>query len=66
VTADNLADDEIDCRNLRYSGSRPRPAAGSLAEDDMMVVVVVVVVKVVELFKFGDLREPSSSDAMCF
>jgi hypothetical protein len=52
VTADSLADDEIDCRNLRYSGSRPRPVAASAAEDDMMVVVVVVVVKVVEWFEF--------------
>jgi hypothetical protein len=52
VTADSLADDEIDCQNLRYSGSRPSPAVSSAAEDDLMVVVVVVVVKVVEQFEF--------------
>jgi hypothetical protein len=46
VTADSLANDEIDCRNLRTSGSSPRPAATSAAEDDKMVVVVVVVVVV--------------------
>jgi hypothetical protein len=63
VTADNLADDAIDCRNLRYSGSRPRLAAASTAEDDLMVVVVVV--KVVERFDFEDVREQSSSDGIC-
>jgi hypothetical protein len=52
VTANSLADNEIDCRNLKYSGSRPMPAAASAAEDDIMVVVVVVVVKVVEWFEF--------------
>jgi hypothetical protein len=52
VTADSLADDEMDCRNLRYSRSSPRPAAAFAAEDDMMVLVVVVVVKVVEQFEF--------------
>jgi hypothetical protein len=50
VTAASLADDKIDCRNLRYSGSRPRPAVASEAQSDMMVVVVVVVVKVVEQY----------------
>jgi hypothetical protein len=63
--ADSLAEDEIDCQNLRYSGSRPRPVAASAVEDDMMVVVVVVVVKVVERFEFGDVREQSSSDGIC-
>jgi hypothetical protein len=52
VTADSLANDEIDCRNVRNSGSMRRPAVASAAEDDMMVVVVVVVVTVVELFEF--------------
>jgi NADH pyrophosphatase NudC (nudix superfamily) len=65
VTAETLAEDEIDCRNLRYSGSRPRPAAASAVENDMMVVVVVVVVKVVEQFEFGDVREQSYSDGIC-
>jgi hypothetical protein len=52
VTANSLADDEIDCGTFRYSGSRPRLAAASAAEDDMMVVVVVLVVIVVERFEF--------------
>jgi hypothetical protein len=52
LTADNLAEDEIDYRNLRYSGSRPRPAAASAADDDMIVVVVVVLGKVVDRFEF--------------
>jgi hypothetical protein len=52
VIADSLANDEIDSRNSRFSGSRPRRAAASVAEDDMMVVVVVVVVRVVERFEF--------------
>jgi hypothetical protein len=52
VTADNLAEDEIDSRNLRYSRLRPRPVPESAADDDMMVVVVVVVVTVVEGYQF--------------
>jgi hypothetical protein len=52
VTTDSLADDEIDCQNLKYSGLRPRPAAAFAVEDDLIVVVVVVVVKVVEQFEF--------------
>jgi hypothetical protein len=56
VTADILAEDEINSRHLRYSGSRPRRVAVSAADDDMMVVVVVVVVKVVEWFEFGDCK----------
>jgi hypothetical protein len=49
--ADTLAKDDIDCRNLRYSRSRPRPGAVSAAEEDMMDVVVVVVVNIVEQFE---------------
>jgi hypothetical protein len=64
VTADSLVDDEIDCRNFRYSRSRPRTAATSAAEDDLILVVVVVVVKRVERFEFGDGREQSSSDVI--
>jgi hypothetical protein len=48
VTAESLADDEIDCCNFRSSGSRPRPAAATAAEDDTMVLVVLVVVNIVE------------------
>jgi hypothetical protein len=40
--ADNLAEYEIDCQNLKYSGSRPRPTIASVAEDHIMIVVVVV------------------------
>jgi hypothetical protein len=65
VAAHSLADDEIDCRNLRESGSKPRPAAAAAAQADMMEMVVVVVVKVVERLEFGDLREQSSSDGIC-
>jgi hypothetical protein len=42
VTADNLGKDEINCENVRYTRSRPRPAAASAAEDDRMMLVVVV------------------------
>jgi hypothetical protein len=65
VMADSLADDEIDYRNVRYSGLRPRRAASSAAEDDMMVLVVVAVVKVVEWVEFGDGRGQSLSDGIC-
>jgi hypothetical protein len=64
VKADCLTDDEINSRNSRYSGSRPRPAAVSTAEDDMMVVVVVVEVKVVERIEFGDSRYQCSHDGI--
>jgi hypothetical protein len=40
---DNIAVDEIDCRNLSYSWSTPRLAAASVAEDLMIVMVIVVV-----------------------
>jgi hypothetical protein len=49
--ADSLTKDEINYRNLRSPGSRPRPAPASAAEDYIMVVVVVVIVIVVELFE---------------
>jgi hypothetical protein len=32
--ADNLAVNEIDCQNLRYSRLRPRAAAASVVEDN--------------------------------
>jgi hypothetical protein len=65
VTADNLVKDKIDYQNLRYFGSRPRPAAGSAAEDYMMVLVVLRIMKGVEQFEFGDGRGQSSSDGIC-
>jgi hypothetical protein len=51
-TADSFIDDEIDCRNVRDSGSRLRPLAATAAEDNMMILVVVVVVTVVDRFEF--------------
>jgi hypothetical protein len=42
VLADNLAKDEFNCRNIRYSGLRPSPVAVSAAENDMMMRVVVI------------------------
>jgi hypothetical protein len=42
VMADNLAKNEINCRNLRYSGLRPRPAAASLAEVKIRIEVVAL------------------------
>jgi hypothetical protein len=42
VTADTLADNEIDCQNRRYSRSRLKPEAVSVADDDMIMVLVVV------------------------
>jgi hypothetical protein len=56
VTADSLADEEIDCGHSRYSGSRPTLVVALAAEDDMMVVGVVVVVKVVDRFDFWGLK----------
>jgi hypothetical protein len=53
LTADNLAEEELDCRNLKNSGSRRSPAAASAAQDDF-VIVVVPVGTVVERFEFGD------------
>jgi hypothetical protein len=66
VTANSVADDKIDCRNLRYSRSSPRPATASATKDNMMGVVVVVVVKVVAQFEFADGRGQSSSDGIFF
>jgi hypothetical protein len=62
VTVDNVAEDEIDCQNLRFSRSRLWPAAASAAQDDMIIVVVVVVVKILEWFEFGGGRGRSSSN----
>jgi hypothetical protein len=42
VTADKLAESEIDFRNSRNSGWRPRPAAVSAAEDNMIMIVEVI------------------------
>jgi hypothetical protein len=42
VTVHNLADNEIDSPNLRYSGLRPRPMAVLAAEDDIIRVLIVV------------------------
>jgi hypothetical protein len=64
VTADRIAEDEIDCRGLKYSRSRQRPTVASAAEDDIMMVVVVVV-RVVDRFEFGHARGHSSSDGIC-
>jgi hypothetical protein len=63
--ADNLAEDEIDCRNLRHSRSRASRVALAAAEDNMMLVRVVVNVKVIELVDFGGRRDYSSSDGIC-
>jgi hypothetical protein len=64
VTANNLATDEIDAQNLRYSRSSPRLAVASTAEDDSMIEVVPVCT-IVEQFKFGDGRGQSSVDEIC-
>jgi hypothetical protein len=42
VIADNLAEDEIDCGNLRYSRSRPGLAAPTAAKDNIIREVVGV------------------------
>jgi hypothetical protein len=42
VTADNLAENEIDYGNLIPSELSPRPVAAVLAEDHIMIIVVVV------------------------
>jgi hypothetical protein len=58
VTADNLAEDEINCENFKSSGLRQRRVAVSAADDDMMGVVVVVIVKVVEQFQCWRHKRP--------
>jgi hypothetical protein len=55
VMADNLAEDEIYHQNLRYSGSRPRPAAASGVADDIVIVVIAVLI-FLEQFEFGNHR----------
>jgi hypothetical protein len=64
VIADSLAEDDIHCRNSRYSGLSLRTAAALSVYDYMMIVVLVVVVKVVEQFEFGGSRGQGSSDGI--
>jgi hypothetical protein len=64
VTADNLASNDIDCRNLRYSGLRPRQAA-ALPVEDNIVIGVVAVVSVIERFEIGESGVQSSRDGIC-
>jgi hypothetical protein len=63
LTADSLAKDEIDCQNLKFSGSRLRPAVASAAEYNT-VIVVVVIVELVERFEVGDTRGQSFSNGI--
>jgi hypothetical protein len=42
ITVNNLAEDEIDYRNMRYSGSRPRPLIVSEVDDNIMIELVVI------------------------
>jgi hypothetical protein len=42
MTVENLAEDVINCQNLRYSRSWPRPAIALAAEDNIMMEVVVL------------------------
>jgi hypothetical protein len=56
--ADNLAKDEIDCQNLRYSRSILRAVTALTAEENIMIEVVVVgkSYKMVRVWKWKEGR----------
>jgi hypothetical protein len=63
VMADTLAEDNIEFKYLRKSGSRPRFAAGSAVEHDIvMIVVAIVLLTVIRQFEVGVRRDQSSTD----
>jgi hypothetical protein len=64
VIPDSSGEDEIDCRNVRYSRSRSRLAAALGAEDDIRVEVVVVdeSCRAVQVWR---CREQSSINGIC-
>jgi hypothetical protein len=61
-----LGKDEINWRHFKESRSRPRPAAVSVAEDDIVMVVVAVVecesCRAVQVWRQSEL---SSRDGIC-